>query len=122
MYMHLMVNWRYGHAKTIRVQPRETDRADEYYGWPQVAKTSARLLSILLGCPETLPSTNLNKVSPNLAQFIASAPCRLPIPLCMHRYALHLIWRVKILNPGFKPKHAARDVLDGAYAGCQKFE
>ncbi|KDN47779.1 hypothetical protein RSAG8_03199, partial [Rhizoctonia solani AG-8 WAC10335] len=95
-----------GHPITP-VQPHETAvRMDEFYGWAQVAKTSARFVSTLLDCPEILPSTDLTEVNPDLAHFIAFALSRSRMPLCVHQYALHLIWRVKSLNPEFKPKHA----------------
>ncbi|KEP45346.1 hypothetical protein V565_285040 [Rhizoctonia solani 123E] len=34
-----------------------TVQTAEFYGWAQVAKTSARFISVLLDCPEILPST-----------------------------------------------------------------
>ncbi|KAG8763192.1 hypothetical protein FRC11_005548 [Ceratobasidium sp. 423] len=95
------------HANTTQAEPRQaTVRADEYYGYAQVAKTSARSLSTLLDCPETLPSTDPADVNPDLAHFIAYALYRPQLPLCVHHYALHLTWRVKFPNPDFNPKHA----------------
>ncbi|CAE7073397.1 unnamed protein product [Rhizoctonia solani] len=88
-------------------QPHQaTTILDEFYGLAQMAKTSARFISTLLACPESLPSTDLTEANPDLAQFIAFAPHRSCLPLCVHQDALHLVWHVKCLNPDFNPKHA----------------
>ncbi|CAE6439485.1 unnamed protein product [Rhizoctonia solani] len=82
-----------------------TVHIDEHYGWAQVAKTSARFLSTLLTCPETLPSDDLAEYYPDLSHFIASVLYKSCLPLCVHQYAVHLIWRLKSFNPDFAPKH-----------------
>ncbi|CAE6475248.1 unnamed protein product [Rhizoctonia solani] len=117
-----------GHPNTSQPQPHETTvPTDEFYGWAQVAKTSARFIATLLDCPETLPSTDPTEINPDLAHFIALALHRSHMPLSIHQYALHLVWRVKLLKPEFKPKHAhgtyltalmlaAKQSHDGAYS------
>ncbi|CAE7073417.1 unnamed protein product [Rhizoctonia solani] len=88
-------------------QPHQaTAIVDEFYGLAQVAKTSPRFISTLLACPDSLPSTDPTETNPDLARFIAFALHQSRLPLCVHQYALHLIWRVKCLNPKFSPKHA----------------
>ncbi|KAJ1304713.1 hypothetical protein OPQ81_005852 [Rhizoctonia solani] len=86
--------------------PTQPVHIDEYYGWRQVAKTSSRFISTLLDCPEVLQSSESNEVKPDLAHFISFALDRLGMPLCIHQYAVHLIWRLKYLNPDFRPNHA----------------
>ncbi|EUC65637.1 cyclin, putative, partial [Rhizoctonia solani AG-3 Rhs1AP] len=104
-----------------------TIQVDEFYGWAQVAKTSARFISTLLNCPETLLSTDPGETHPDLAHYIALSLHRSRLPLCVHQYALYLIWRVKCLNPEFRPKHAhgtyltalmlaAKQSYDGVYS------
>ncbi|EUC65617.1 hypothetical protein RSOL_448540, partial [Rhizoctonia solani AG-3 Rhs1AP] len=96
-----------GHQNSFLAQTHEmTVQTAEFYEWGQVAKTSVRFISVLLDCPEILPSTDLDEAHPNLAHFIAFALNRSCMPLCVHQYAVHLIWRVKCLHPEFKPRHA----------------
>ncbi|KAH7330667.1 hypothetical protein B0J17DRAFT_632427 [Rhizoctonia solani] len=48
-----------GHPMNTHFEPPKTTiRADEFYGRAQVARTSARFISTLLDCPESLPSTD----------------------------------------------------------------
>ncbi|CAE6426619.1 unnamed protein product [Rhizoctonia solani] len=88
------------------IWPPPIDTFVEHYGWAQAAKTGARFLSTLLDCLGTLPSTDPTAINPDPLNFIGLALHRSCLPLCVHQYAVHLIWRVKSLNPEFSPRHA----------------
>ncbi|KAG8705520.1 hypothetical protein FRC11_008985 [Ceratobasidium sp. 423] len=94
-----------GHPNTTQVEPRRaTICIDGYYGWAQVKQVldpSLRCLITQRSSPQpTLPKSILILPISSLSLSIGPS-CR-----CVHQYALHIIWRVKCLNPDFNPKHA----------------